>query len=188
MKKLFLFFILPLIFTISDTKADHGYRLWLKYDLISNHQKFNEYRQSIKAIEIEGGSPAIKAARYEMQIGLNGLLGTNIPEVNNLNQDGTVIIGRYKDSPLLSKTDLKNKLEKAGSEGYIIITTELNNKRVIVITANEDIGVLYGTFHFLRLLQTNQDIANALKKPEDIKKLFKDIYKLYEDIDLPLKS
>ncbi|MEJ2615765.1 MAG: alpha-glucuronidase family glycosyl hydrolase, partial [Ignavibacteriaceae bacterium] len=160
MKKVFLFFIVLLIFVISDTKADNGYRLWLKYDLISNQQKLNEYRQAIKAIKIEGESPAIKAAQHELQIGLNGLIGTKIPEVNNLSQDGTLIIGKYKDSPLLSKIDLKNKLDKVGAEGYLIFNTELNNKKIIVITANEDVGVLYGTFHFLRLLQTNQDINN----------------------------
>ncbi len=160
MKKIFLFFILPLIFTISNTKADTGYRLWLKYDLISNQQKLNEYRQSIKAINIEGESPTIKAAKHELKIGLKGLLDSDIPEVNSLNQDGTLIIANYKDSPLLSKIDLKDKLEKIGSEGYLIFNTELNNKKIIVITANEDIGILHGTFQFLRLLQTNQDIVN----------------------------
>jgi len=158
MKKSFLIFILTLIITISNTKADNGYRLWLKYDLISNQQKLNEYKQLIKAIEIEGESPKIKAAQLELQIGFNGLLGSKIPVVNDLNQDGIVIIGKYKDSPLLSKIDLKNKLDKIGTEGYIIFNTELNNKKTIIITANNDIGVLYGTFHFLRLLQTNQDI------------------------------
>ena len=158
MKKSFLIFILTLIITISNTKADNGYRLWLKYDLISNQQKLNEYKQLIKAIEIEGESPKIKAAQHELQTGFNGLLGSKIPVVNDLNQDGIVIIGKYKDSPLLSKIDLKTKLDKIGTEGYIIFNTELNNKKTIIITANNDIGVLYGTFHFLRLLQTNQDI------------------------------
>ncbi len=160
MKKIFLFFILTLIFIVSNTKADDGYRLWLKYDLVLNQQKLNEYKQSIKAIEIEGESPTIKAVRHELQIGLNELLGLNIPEVNSLNQDGTVIISKYKGSQIFSKIDLKNKLEKIGTEGYIIISTELNNKKIIAITANEDIGVLHGVFHFLRLLQTNQDIDN----------------------------
>ncbi len=146
---------------LSSTKADDGYRLWLKYDLISNQQKLNEYRDVIKEIQIEGKSSTIDVIRHELRTAFKGLLGTNIPEVNSLNQDGTLIIGKYKDSPLLSKIDLKSKLEKAGSEGYIIITTELNNKKVIVITANEDAGVLYGAFHFLRLLQTNQDINES---------------------------
>src|SRR4029078_2121892 len=33
-----------------------------------------------------------------------------------------------------------------------------NNKKIIVITGNSDVGALYGVFHFLRLLQTQQNI------------------------------
>jgi len=43
-------------------------------------------------------------------------------------------------------------------EGFIISTSLLGAKK-IVITANSDKGVLYGVFHFLRLLQTQQDIS-----------------------------
>ena len=159
MKKYFLILIL-LLFSIHNTKADNGYRLWLKYDLISNQKLINDYKQSIKEIVIEGKSPVIKAARHELQIGLKGLLGLKVPEVNKINEDGTLIIGKYKDSQLLFKIDLKDKLEQVGTEGYLIFNTEINNKKIIVITANEDIGLLYGTFHFLRLLQTSRDIEH----------------------------
>ena len=160
MKKILLFFVLAVIFVVSNTKAEDGYRLWLKYDLISNRQKLNEYTELIKSIKVEGDSPTLKAAKYELEIGLNGLLGLKIPEAGSPNQDGTIIIGKYKDSPLLSKIDLKNKLDRVGSEGYVILNTELDNKKAIVIAANKDIGVLYGVFNFLRLLQTNQEITN----------------------------
>ena len=160
MKKILLFFVLAVIFVVSNTKAEDGYRLWLKYDLISNRQKLNEYTELIKSIKVEGDSPTLKAAKYELEIGLNGLLGLKIPEAGSPNQDGTIIIGKYKDSQLLSKIDLKNKLDRVGSEGYVILNTELDNKKAIVIAANKDIGVLYGVFNFLRLLQTNQEITN----------------------------
>jgi alpha-glucuronidase len=47
-----------------------------------------------------------------------------------------------------------------GKEGYLIRYVKLTNKNILLITANSDIGVLYGVFHFLRLLQTNQSIDN----------------------------
>ena len=49
-----------------------------------------------------------------------------------------------------------------GNEGFIIRHQKSGNKNVIVIAANSDVGVLYGVFHFLRLLQTNQNIQTAI--------------------------
>ena len=161
MKTRSIIFVL-FVFMVSHsnyTKADDGYRLWLKYNLISNLQVLKGYKNSIKALNINGESQTIKAAEHELQMGLAGLLGENIPETTSLNNN-LLIIGKYKDSPLLSKINLNNKLEKTGPEGFVIVNAKLENKKVIIITANEDIGVLYGVFDFLRLLQTSQDISN----------------------------
>jgi alpha-glucuronidase len=49
-------------------------------------------------------------------------------------------------------------LHTVGREGYLIRSTSLDGHRVIVIAADEDMGVLYGAFHFLRLLQTRQPV------------------------------
>ncbi|MGO9480511.1 MAG: alpha-glucuronidase family glycosyl hydrolase [Candidatus Kryptoniota bacterium] len=141
-------------------RADDGYRLWLKYDLISNRQTLDEYKQSIKAWMVDGTSPTMEAAKHELKMGLDGLLGSKIPEANELSQDGTLLVGTYKNSTLLAGIDLRTKLEKVGSEGFVIFTSKIKGKRVTIITANEDIGVLYGVFHFLRLLQTNEDISS----------------------------
>jgi alpha-glucuronidase len=45
-----------------------------------------------------------------------------------------------------------------GQEGYVISTKKIDGKNVIIIAANSDIGILYGVFAFLRLLQTHQSI------------------------------
>jgi alpha-glucuronidase len=42
----------------------------------------------------------------------------------------------------------------------VIVQTRIKNKPCIAIAANKDICVLYGTFHFIRLLQTQQRIEN----------------------------
>ena len=160
MKKIQLLFVLSLLLLINSTlKADDGYRLWLKYDLISNQQKLNEYKELVKGLIIEGESPTIKAAENELQIGLKGLLDSDVPQVRSI-QNGTLIIGKYSASPVLSKLKLEDKLRKIGSEGYLIFNSEIDGKKVFVITANEDIGVLYGVFDFLKLMQTNMDISN----------------------------
>jgi alpha-glucuronidase len=59
--------------------ADDGYRLWLKYDLISDVNLIETYRDKIKAVMIEGESATIQIAVKELNNGLTGLLGKTIP-------------------------------------------------------------------------------------------------------------
>ena len=153
-KSLFLIFVLS---TISF--AEDGYRLWLRYDKISDLRLLKTYQQSIKGFFVEGKSATVDAAREELQTGLNGLLGAKILQMNSIKENGIVVAAPYKNSSSLSKLNIDARLKSIGKEGYLIFNATLNGKKVIVITANEDIGVLYGVFAFLRMLQTNQDIA-----------------------------
>ena len=161
MKKNTLTFILSLFLLCnSNLKAEDGYRLWLRYDLISNQERLNEYKELIKGCLIEGNSSTINAVENELQIGLKGLLGSDIPPIKSIGKDGIVIASKYSTSYLLSKLKLETKLKNIGSEGFLIFNSKIEGKKVIVITANEDVGILYGVFNFLRLLQTGQDISN----------------------------
>ena len=165
MKKITFIFILLFSFIVNQLNyAEDGYRLWLRYDMVSNPQKLNQYRELIKGWMTEGESSTIIAVKEELKMGLGGLLGFASflpqPEGKVINRDGMLIAAAYKNSSLLSKLYLKNKLKNIGPEGFIIFNSEIDGKKVIIIAANEDIGVLYGVFHFLRLLQTNQNIEN----------------------------
>jgi alpha-glucuronidase len=155
-----LVFTIFTLATINLVNAGDGYRLWLRYDLITDADLLNEYRDEIQAIMIDGESATLQAARDELKNGLSGLLGTTIPEVDNVNKDGIVMAGAFDNFPQLKDANLKSRLLKAGDEGFVIATEKISGKNVIVITANSDIGVLYGVFHFLKLLQTHQAISN----------------------------
>lgn len=148
-----------LFFIHAHSKAEDGYRLWLRYDKISDQKKSTVYTKAIKGWMIEGESPTITAAKKELQQGLDGLLGQPIPSVKNLKGGGIVIAARSNAS-ILSSFNMKEKLKNIQHEGFVIFNAMINNNKVIVISANEDSGILYGVFHFLRLLQTNQDIHN----------------------------
>ncbi len=51
-----------------------------------------------------------------------------------------------------------DSLARLGNEGFLIRTCILNGHHCIAIAAGSDKGVLYGVFHFLRLLQTHQSL------------------------------
>ncbi|NLT50544.1 MAG: hypothetical protein GXX85_06470 [Ignavibacteria bacterium] len=151
---LLLFFIFNLLF------ADDGYRLWLKYDKIKDARLIEYCEKNIKGIYIERDAGILKTAACELEQGLEGLLGKKIKRVNEIKEDGIIVASKYSDSKILSQLDICGKMENLGNEGYLIVSGMINGKKVIYIIANEDAGVLYGVFHFLRLLQTNQPVEN----------------------------
>ncbi len=116
------------------------------------------YKAAIVEINLEGESSTLDMAREELGDGLSGLLGIRLPFVQQLTQHGVLIVGTPQSSKAVASLSLQNKLKDIGEEGFIILTTTANEKKCIVIAANRDIGVLYGVFHFLKLLQTHKNI------------------------------
>jgi alpha-glucuronidase len=53
---------------------------------------------------------------------------------------------------------LAEPLNELGREGYLIRSMTAQGHRVTVIAGNSDVGVLYGAFAFLKLIQTRQPI------------------------------
>jgi alpha-glucuronidase len=134
--------------------ADDGYRLWLRYDPIEPESLQASYDQSIGAIERYGQSDTLIAATQELETGLNGLLNGQKP-------DGRPVrIGTLAELPADLRKELESQVRSLGDEGYLVSLTETGNKPSIIITANTDVGVLYGAFAFLRHLQTHQPLEN----------------------------
>jgi alpha-glucuronidase len=138
--------------------AEDGYDLWLRYQRIDNPARLSEYSTAISSILVAGSSPTTAATTRELRRGLEGLLGRPVAAVTDVSGDGTVIAGT-PFSPLVREAGLGSALAAAGDEGYVVRTLRLRGHRATVIAANTDIGVLYGAFHLLRLLQTQQPIA-----------------------------
>lgn len=153
---LVMFFVL-----ISSTIfSQKDYKLWLQYKTIDDSEIKNEYYNNIKEIVVFGNSKTITIASNELETGLSEMLETKIHVRNSLNEFPSIIIG----SELLLNKEIKNAAEidfsQINDEGFIIKSFSIKNKAHILITAKTDIGVLYGIFNFLRLIQTNKTIKN----------------------------
>jgi alpha-glucuronidase len=138
-------------------RAEDGYDLWLRYRAVETRW-LEAYRKS--AVEIIAATPSatLELAKSELVRGLGGLLGTAPAIASIPTKDGSVIIGTPRSSQLIGRLHLD--LEQLGAEGYVIRSLIYGGHRVIVIAADQDIGVLYGTFNFLRLLQTRHTLQN----------------------------
>ena len=145
------------ILTASLIKAEDGYDLWLRYKPVENKLLLQSYRSFLKDISVSGNSATIQIIRNELLKASRGMLA-QIPVFNATGNKG-LIIGNNK----------KEKKNVAfGQEGFAINSATLAGKPVINIEANTDIGLLYGVFHLIRLIQTEQPISalNMISQPK----------------------
>ncbi|MBC6491317.1 alpha-glucuronidase family glycosyl hydrolase [Flavihumibacter stibioxidans] len=149
-----IYSLLLLLLFHSTLKAEDGYRLWLRYDRVTNSRLLESYARQTRSIALTGNTPTMALAEKELLTALSGLTGRK-PEITR-QQGATTTLLIETASAKLSKAELST----LGDEGFIIKTTGTGAGQVLVITANTDRGVLYGVFHFLRLLQTQESIAS----------------------------
>ena len=147
--KLLLFFL----FVTSICLAEDGYDLWLRYKPIEDTALKNQYKELLHDYVANEGSPTMAAAVQELKRALNGLL--DYPITTESKPSGkTLVMGTPENSKYIASMKLDKDLQMIGNEGFIIISQKGNT----VIAANTDVGVLYGTFHFLQLMQKHQPI------------------------------
>ena len=144
---------------IASAQAEDGYDMWLRYSPVADSGLLKAYQKQLNQLVVEGDSPTLLAAKNELQRGLNGLLTKPIAVSTGKLAQHAVVIGTPENSPLIASLNLTARLAVLGAEGYLLEQTRINKRDVIIIAANTDIGVLYGSFHFLRLIQTQQTLA-----------------------------
>jgi len=141
-----------LLFTIVGvaplSRADDGYRLWLKYDRIAEAAPRQQYARAAQFVASPGTTPVLRTAARELQLGLSGLLGQPVPVVAAAGSRTGGIVLRVEP-----QASAQGQLLQA--EGYHLFT-EKNN---LVIAGRTDRAVLYGAFAVLRRVQTRQPLA-----------------------------
>jgi alpha-glucuronidase len=152
--------LLALLLLTCSVAAQKDYKLWLQYNKVANSDLKSKYLSDIQGIVVLGSSETMKAATQELQLGFDAMLENSIAAGTKLDGNHTLIIG--------SKESLNSEIQKAigsdfnqiNDEGFVIKSIIINNKNHIVISGKKDIGVLYGVYNFLRLIQTNKSIQN----------------------------
>jgi alpha-glucuronidase len=135
--------------------AEDGYDLWLRYVPVQG-EGLARARVAAQDLIPGGSSATIRAAQAELSRGLAGLLGTPPRVADAVTRPGAIIFGTPRSSPLIAGLQLD--LNGVGPEGYRIRSVSISGQPATVIAANEDVGALYGAFHFLRLVQMRQPV------------------------------
>ena len=133
-----------LLLTSMVAKADDGYRLWLKFDLLKNTAVRAQYLPYAQYIAYNSSDPVVQTAARELQAGLQGLLGKSIRLQNTASAAPGGIGLTLNATPVAS----------LGTEGYNLA---VQNGR-INISSNTPSGLLYGAFDLLRKVQTGTPV------------------------------
>ena len=154
MKKIAFCFLVVFI-NLFVVHAEDGHQLWLRFD------KSAEDAHLFNGLVGDNNILAVN----EFQEAWKPLTGSNLPATKILT-DKVLVIGTSKNRTIKS-FGFEKTLKSLGYEGYILKSVKKKNKTYTVVAGNSDAGLLYGVYHLLRLIQTNQfdENLNILEKP-----------------------
>jgi alpha-glucuronidase len=142
-----------LLVCAAGAHAEDGHDLWLRYRPIEGSWAIRYRSFSTEVV----AAPGANLAAQELLRGMTGLLAVTPTVGRRITRDGAIVLGTPGSSSAglgASAADLK----ALGSEGYLIRSMRVHGHRATLIAANSSVGVLYGVFGFLRLLQTRQPL------------------------------
>jgi alpha-glucuronidase len=169
----------------SDGRNYSGSDLWLRYVPVSDAELLEEYRRAARTVVVENAdshpvhrhttnlrmAPAsseklvatsLQAARDELDRGLDGLLDTDVPVTQKPGRvvpEGAVVVGTPDTSGVVRQNVSEADLSSLGDEGYLLRSVSRAGKRFTVIAGNTEVAALYGTFAYLRRIQTQKPIT-----------------------------
>lgn len=149
----------------SIIEGEDGYRLWLKYDLVSNEKLQHAYTRQVADFYVSGESDTMQIIRDELNYALRGLL-SQAKQVSE-SEAALVVASGSKAATIARSHNLD--LDAVGDEGYLVQQLVSGDSSQIVVLANSDVGALYGTYRLLRQIQTHQPLDNlAVSSKPDI--------------------
>ncbi|MCF0050423.1 alpha-glucuronidase [Dyadobacter sp. LJ53] len=128
------------------SEGDDGYRLWLKYEAVTNPSIKAEYLRYTTFIGRSDKGEITQSASRELQMGLKKLLGKTVQETSSSASRSGGILFRIEPGAAAAQP----------AEGYHV---QLSGGNIVIVSRSEQ-GILYGTFALLRHLQMQRPIKN----------------------------
>nr|WP_318343087.1 alpha-glucuronidase family glycosyl hydrolase [Muricauda sp. D6] len=149
-----------------------GYGLWLEYKKVSDAGLLQAYQDQIPNVYVDEGSETLTVIKKELIKGLGTLLDKDVVFKKYGDGKRGLVVSTFAHLPqsLQKHVDI-NTLER---EGFVIKSIKEAGESYILLSAKEDIGLLYGTFHLLRLMQMHHSLEdlNIIDSPKvDIRML-----------------
>ena len=142
-----------------EQRAEDGYELWLRYRTVDDAARLAQYRGAIDCAAVLGAGPTAEIIKCELERALTGILGDPIsfaprPSGNAL------LVGTAGELAAEGVAISEVERDLLGEEGHLIRSHQAGDNRWIVVAGKTGPAALTGTFHLLRLLQTQEDIRD----------------------------
>jgi alpha-glucuronidase len=152
-----ILFIYVSVFIFTKSFAESGYELWQRYTPLSSRTVAAQYQVIFKEIGIGMNTKTHLVIREELNRAIPSLLGISPEMVTPEKADRGLVIDLIQSPYVKASFSLKTT-DSLGSEGFLI--KHIKGKDQLIVTANTPVGLLYGTFHLLRLMSTESNLEN----------------------------
>ncbi|MFC4990290.1 alpha-glucuronidase family glycosyl hydrolase [Saliphagus infecundisoli] len=132
---------------------------WLRYDRAES-DRLDTYRRLCTHAYVSDAGPELVAVREELRRGLGGLLDRE-PHLWHhppRSVEGFLAIGGPEELRPISETVDPEEVRALDDDGFLIRSVEWEGSDCTVLTAPADAGLVYGTFHLLRLMSLGEPI------------------------------
>jgi len=158
-------FVLLNSLTLGTASAQDGYDLWLRYQTLPDPAQESLARHATALIAPINPSATTQVAIDELKQAIAAMTSSQLPLTSEI-RNGTILIGTPQTLPAIARLDLP--LASLGKEGFLVRNISIDGHDATVIAANNELGLLYGAFEFLRQVQTGQrlDQLNITSAPK----------------------
>lgn len=150
------FFISFMLISRALFSMTDGYELWLDYKKVSDATLLQTYQGQIKSVYVDEGSETLKVVKKELILGLGRLLDTDVVFREYSNRENMLIVSTFSHLPKALQEHVD--VSKLNEEGFVVKSITEAGRSYILVSAKENIGLLYGTFHLLRLMQMHRSL------------------------------
>lgn len=160
----------------SSLSGKNGYELWLNYDPLPSVAQQNYYKNSIGSVYLQNNSPTRQVIQQELSLALGGMLAYEVPFTSKMDNQSKLLIDLASAKSIQDRLPSR-ELEAIAEEGFLI--TKAGDR--IIITARDESGLLYGTFHFIQWIQKQQSLESL--SISDAPKIKKRILNHWDNLD-----
>jgi alpha-glucuronidase len=132
---------------------------WLQYDP-ADEQRRESYRRRCQHVYASDRSPELGAVRDELRRGIGGLVGRepHLWQHPPRSTDGFLAVGTPDEMAVINDSVSVETVQSINDGGFYIRSVEWEGADCIIVTAPTDRGLVYGTFHLLRLMALREPI------------------------------
>ncbi|HSC53260.1 MAG TPA: alpha-glucuronidase family glycosyl hydrolase [Phnomibacter sp.] len=154
MKKFLLLFS---VFFCMVAAAESGYDLWLRYPALGNSSVKSSYTK-FTSISIDAAAATTTVLEREFLMALKGILSVKPSIYKGFNASAAVFVVPAAVA-VQQKWMAASDTNSLGQEGFKMKSITFLGRQRLLITANTDAGLLYGSFQWLRMMASQQPIT-----------------------------